>query len=57
LSKIGPEMAVRSRKIPEERILRALEAAEIGTPETREAVTDALTVALYSKSAVKDPTI
>jgi CRISPR system Cascade subunit CasC len=55
LSKIGPEMAVRSRKIPEERILRALEAADIGTPESRGAVTDALTVALYSKSAVKDP--
>src|SRR4051794_28427967 len=55
LSKIGPEMAVRSRKIPEERILRALEAAEIGTPESRQAVTDALAVALYSKSAVKDP--
>jgi CRISPR system Cascade subunit CasC len=55
LSKIGPEMAVRSRKIPEERILRALEEADIGTPESRKAVTDALAVALYSKSAVKDP--
>jgi CRISPR system Cascade subunit CasC len=55
LSKIGPEMAVRSRKVPEERILPALEAAGIGTPESRKAATDALAVALYSKSAVKDP--
>src|SRR5216684_3706791 len=31
LSKIGPQMSVRSRKIPEERILRALEQAAIGT--------------------------
>jgi hypothetical protein len=37
LSKIGPEMAVRSRKIPEERILQALEAAAVGTPESRKA--------------------
>jgi CRISPR system Cascade subunit CasC len=55
LSKIGPEMAVRSRKIPEERILRALEQASIGTPETRKATCDALAVALYSKTAAKDP--
>lgn len=55
LSKIGPEMAVRSRKIPEERILPALEAAGVGSPETRKAAIDALAVALYSKSAVKDP--
>ncbi len=55
LSKIGPEMAVRSRKIPEERILRALEQAAIGTSETRKAACDALAIALYSKSAAKDP--
>jgi CRISPR system Cascade subunit CasC len=55
LSNIGPEMAVRSRKIPEERILIALEAAGIGTAETRKAACDALAVALYSKTAVKDP--
>ena len=55
LSGIGPEMAVRSRKIPEARILPALEAAGVGTPETRKAATDAIAVALYSKSAVKDP--
>jgi CRISPR system Cascade subunit CasC len=53
LSKIGPEMAVRSRKIPEERILPAL--AGIGTPDTRNAACDALAVALYSKTAAKDP--
>src|ERR1700680_2416514 len=45
LSKIGPEMAVRSRKIPEERILPALEQAGIGTPDTRKAACDALAVA------------
>ena len=54
LSKIGPEMAVRSRKIPEERILTALDAANAGTPETRKAVIDAIAIGLYSKSAVKD---
>lgn len=54
LSGIGPEMAVRSRKIPEERILPALKAAEVGTADTRKATTDALAVALYSKTAVKD---
>ena len=48
-------MAVRSRKIPEERILPALEVAGVGTPETRKAAIDAIAVALYSKSAVKDP--
>lgn len=55
LKGIGPEMAVRSRKIPEERILPALEAAGVGTAETRKAAVDALAIALYSKSAVKDP--
>ena len=55
LSKVGPEMAVRSRKIPEERILPALEQAGIGTPDTRKATCDALAVALYSKTAAKDP--
>lgn len=54
LSGIGPEMAVRSRKIPEERILPALEAAGVGTPDTRKAAIDAIAIALYSKSAVKD---
>lgn len=54
LSGIGPEMAVRSRKIPEERILPALEATGVGTPDTRKAAIDAIAIALYSKSAVKD---
>src|SRR2546422_2977930 len=44
LSKIGPDMAVRSRKIPEERILPALEKAGVGTSETRKAACDALAV-------------
>jgi CRISPR system Cascade subunit CasC len=55
LSKIGPQMAVRSRKIPEERILPALEQIGVGTPQTRQAACDALAVALYSKTAAKDP--
>jgi|HigsolmetaAR203D_1030402.scaffolds.fasta_scaffold00231_45 CRISPR system Cascade subunit CasC len=52
LSAIGPEMAVRSRKIPEERILPAL--AGIGTEETRQATVDALAIALYGKNAAAD---
>lgn len=52
LDKIGPELAVRSRQLPEERILPALGA--IGTEETRQAAVDAIAVALYSKNAVKD---
>lgn len=55
LASIGPDMAVRSRRIPEERILPELEKAGDGTPETRTAAIDALAVGLYSKSAVKDP--
>ncbi|MDQ0507275.1 type I-E CRISPR-associated protein Cas7/Cse4/CasC [Xanthobacter agilis] len=53
LDKIGPELAVRSRRLPEERILPAL--AGIGTEETRKAAVEAIAVALYSKNAVKDP--
>lgn len=55
LSAIGPEMAVRSRKLPEERILPALAAAGIGTDTVRKAVTDALAVQLFGKNAAKDP--
>ncbi len=54
LREIGPAMAVRSRKIPEERILAALEAEAIGTPEIRTAVSDAFAIALYGKNAAKD---
>lgn len=53
LAAIGPEMAVRSRKLPEARILPAL--ADIGSEEIRKAVIDALAVALYGKNAAKDP--
>lgn len=55
LAAIGPEMAVRSRKVPEERILPALAAANLGTEEIRKAVIDEIAVGLYSKSAAKDP--
>ncbi|MBX3569852.1 MAG: type I-E CRISPR-associated protein Cas7/Cse4/CasC [Rhizobiaceae bacterium] len=51
LSSIGPEMAVRSRKLPEGRILPGL--AGIGTEAIREAVTDALAIQLYGKNANK----
>ena len=53
LSAIGPEMAVRSRKLPEERILPAL--SEVGSDETRKAVIDALAIQLYGKNAAKEP--
>lgn len=52
LSAIGPEMAVRSRKLPEERILPAI--VDVGTEATRKAVTDALAVQLYGRNAAKD---
>jgi CRISPR system Cascade subunit CasC len=55
LAAIGPEMAVRSRKVPEERILPALNAANLGTEEVRKAVIDEIAIGLYSKSAAKDP--
>lgn len=53
LSAIGPEMAVRSRKLPEERILPAI--IDIGTEAVRKAVIDTLAVQLYGKNAAKDP--
>ena len=52
LSAIGPEMAVRSRKLPEQRLLPALEG--VGTETIRKAVTDALAIQLYGKNAAKD---
>jgi CRISPR system Cascade subunit CasC len=55
LAAIGPEMAVRSRKAPEERILPALIAANVGSDEIRKAVIDEIAIGLYSKSAAKDP--
>lgn len=52
LSNIGPEMAVRSRKLPEERILPGMR--DVGSEAVRKAVTDALAVHLYGKNAAKD---
>lgn len=52
LGSIGPEMAVRSRQLPEARILPALDG--IGSEETRKAVIDALAIQLYGKNAAKD---
>ena len=53
LKTIGPAMAVRSRAIPEARILPALEG--VGSEEIRKAVVDAIAVKLYGDNAVKDP--
>lgn len=53
LSAIGPEMAVRSRKLPEERILPGIQ--DVGTEAIRKAVIEALAVQLYGKNAAKDP--
>lgn len=55
LAAIGPDMAVRSRKVPEERIRPALVAAGLGTEDIRKAVIDEIAIGLYSKSAAKDP--
>lgn len=52
LKTIGPELAVRSRKLPEERILPKI--ADVGSEETRQAVIDALAIQLYGKNAAKD---
>jgi len=56
LKSIGEPMAVRSREIPERRILPALQAAQVGTQEVREAVCEAMALGLHgSKSAkIKD---
>lgn len=53
LSAIGPEMAVRSRKLPEERILPGF--ADVGTEASRRGTVDALAIQLYGKNAAKDP--
>lgn len=52
LRTIGPETAVRSRKLPEERILPQM--LDIGSEETRKAVIDGLAIQLYGKNAAKD---
>jgi CRISPR system Cascade subunit CasC len=52
LKAIGPAMAVRSREIPEARILPAI--ADIGSGETCKAVIDAIAIKLYGDNAAKD---
>lgn len=54
LKNIGEPMAVRSREVPERRLLAPLEEEGIGTPEVRKAVSDAFAVQLYGKNAAKD---
>ncbi len=54
LSRIGPDMAVRSREVPEKRILPELERHLIGSEETRRAAIEALAVALYGKNGGTD---
>jgi CRISPR system Cascade subunit CasC len=51
LKTIGPELAVRSREIPERRVLPKLEAAGVGSPEIREATVLALAQQLYGDKA------
>lgn len=51
LKSIGPEMAVRSRETPERRIRPALDAADAGSPEIREATVLALAQQLYGEKA------
>ncbi|AOG03181.1 type I-E CRISPR-associated protein Cas7/Cse4/CasC [Bosea sp. RAC05] len=51
LNQIGPEMAVRSREVPEYRVLPALEAEGVATDEIRKAVVLALAQALYGDKA------
>ncbi len=54
LKNIGEPMAVRSREVPERRLLAPLEAEGVGSPEVRKAVSDAFAVNLYGKNAAKD---
>lgn len=51
LQNIGEPMAVRSRAVPEFRILLVLEKEGVGNEEVRKAVSDALAVALYGDKA------
>jgi len=57
LASIGPEMAVRSRKIPEERILPALEAAGVGNAETRTALVEGMARLLYTPKDKTPPMV
>jgi CRISPR system Cascade subunit CasC len=57
LAGIGPEMAVRSRKIPEERILPALEAAAVGTADIRNALSEGMARLLYTPKDKKPPAV
>ncbi len=57
LASIGPEMAVRSRKIPEERIRPALEAAGVGNPETRTALVEGMAWLLYTPKDKTPPMV
>jgi CRISPR system Cascade subunit CasC len=51
LRHIGPELAVRSREIPERRLLKALQAVNAGPPEIMKATSDAFAIQLYGESA------
>jgi len=54
LQNLNEPMGVRSREVPERRLLAPLEAENIATPEIRKAVSDAFAVQLYGKNAAKD---
>ena len=57
LNGIGPEMAVRSRQLPEERFLPAMDAANAGTPEVRATLKDAIARLLYTPKDRNAPAI
>ena len=51
LQNIGAPMAVRSREVPERRILPELEKRGIATSELRKAITDAIAIVLFGDKA------
>jgi CRISPR system Cascade subunit CasC len=57
LSGIGPEMAVRSRQLPEERFFPAMKDAAAGTPEVRSALKGAIARLLYTPKDKNAPAI
>ncbi|SDO20268.1 CRISPR system Cascade subunit CasC [Filomicrobium insigne] len=53
LKNVGAPMGVRSREIPERRILPALSAAQLGTPEVHQAICEAMALSLHGEKSAK----
>lgn len=53
LKNIDAPKSVRSREIPERRILPALEAAKVGTEEVRQAICEAMAIGLHGENSAK----